>query len=376
MTKPVHSDNTHTTTTETAVGLSNGKYSVVENKHSTPPDDTQNEVIEYEKLMHDKPYQFGFYHALRCMENLYSDKPRIGESTRTSDDILRLSQEPSMAFSASTLAAFELAENDDIAKLSVNFFGLFGPNGPLPLHLTEYARDRMRNSDDPTFSAFIDIFHHRMLSLFYRSWANAQPTVNFDRPQQDRFSIYIGSLFGLALPSLKNRDEMPDFTKLHFSGRLSSNTQNVEGLISIIRSFFKINVEINEFIGEWMKLPDNCKFHLGESIESTVLGENITLGDCVWQCQQKFRIILGPLSIKQYEHFFPGKDSNKRLRAIVRNYVGDSINWDVKLLLKKNSVPMITLGENDFIGWNTWLGERMSTEDASDMVLEPLQDMT
>ena len=63
-------------------------------------------------------------------------------------------------------------------------FGLLGPNGPLPLHLTEYARERLRHAGDPTLSRFLDIFHHRFLALFYRAWAQAQPHVNRDRPER------------------------------------------------------------------------------------------------------------------------------------------------------------------------------------------------
>jgi type VI secretion system protein ImpH len=247
---------------------------------------------------------------------------------------------------------------------------MFGPNGPLPLHLSEYARDRLRNSDDPTFSEFLDIFHHRMLSLFYRAWANAQPTVNFDRPEQDRFSVYTGALFGLGMPSLRNRDEMPDLAKLHFAGRLSSQTRNAEGLVAMIRRFFKVPAVIEQFVGEWMKLPDDCRCRLGVSPETGTLGVNIAIGDHAWECQQKFRIILGPLNFKDYERMLPGRDSGKRLRAMVRNYVGDSMNWDVNLVLKKEKLPLLKLGEDDLLGWNTWLGNRTSDDDINDLVLE------
>ncbi|VAW53131.1 Uncharacterized protein ImpH/VasB [hydrothermal vent metagenome] len=333
-------------------------------------------ITELEQLLKDKPYQFGFLQTLRRFESLHDDKPRIGKSSRPIDDILRLSQEPSMAFSTSTLASYKVANDNELATLAVNFFGMFGANGPLPLHLTEYARDRLRNSNDATFSAFIDIFHNRMLSLFYRSWASAQPTANFDRPQDDRFSVYIGALFGLGMPSLRNRDEIPDYAKLHFSGRLSSYTHNVEGLIATIKSFFNIPVDIEEFVGEWMKLPTDCCCHLGGSINNATLGENITIGDYAWQCQQKFRIILGPLSIKQYEKMLPEKNSGKQLRTLVRNYIGDSMNWDVKLVLKNENIPIMILGENDYLGWNSWIGECKDNTDASDMVLEPMRDMT
>jgi type VI secretion system protein ImpH len=277
-----------------------------------------------------------------------------------------------LAFAPSTLASFKNGHAGNAAQLAVYFFGLFGPNGPLPLHLTEYARDRLRNSDDPTFSTFLDMFHHRMLSLFYRSWANAQPTVNFDRPDQDRFKTYVGALFGLGMPSLRNRDEIPDLTKLHFAGRLSAQTHNAEGLISMIKRFFSLPAAIEQFVGEWLKLPEDSLCRLGLSPHSATLGVNIAIGDHVWQCQQKFRIILGPLNYDDYKRLLPGTESSKRLRALVRNYVGDSMDWDVNLVLKNNQVQPMKLGIDNLLGWNTWLGNRTNDADVHDLVLEPM----
>lgn len=67
------------------------------------------------------------------------------------------------------------ASDEGPARLEQFFFGLGGPNGPLPLHLTEYMRERQRNHADPTSKRFLDVFHHRLLSLFYRAWAEARP---------------------------------------------------------------------------------------------------------------------------------------------------------------------------------------------------------
>ena len=77
-------------------------------------------------------------------------------------------------------------------------FGLFGPNGPLPMHLTEYARERLRHADDPTLGRFLDVFHHRFLALFYRAWAQAQPTVNHDRPPRTGSPSYVGAFVGIG----------------------------------------------------------------------------------------------------------------------------------------------------------------------------------
>jgi type VI secretion system protein ImpH len=365
---------------QSGVVASETKTPEIEQTDAKTSDSNVSKIAVLEQLLQQQPYKFGFYQVLRRFECLYPRDPKIGTSLRPVNDVLRLAQEPTMAFSAATLNSFKIASKGPHkerprSKLKVNFFGLFGPNGPLPLHLTEYARDRLRNADDPTFSEFLDIFHHRMLSLFYRSWASAQPTVNFDRPQEDRFSTYTGALFGLGMPSLRDRDEIPDRVKLHFAGRLSPQNRNVEGLVVMIRSFFNIPVEIEQFIGEWIQIPDNCRCFLGESPETGTLGESIVIGAQVWECQQKFRLILGPLNVDEYERFLPGRESGKRLRAMVRNYVGDSMNWDVNLVLKKEKVMPIKLGENDLLGWNTWLGDRVSDNDANDLTLEPMSAM-
>jgi len=133
------------------------------------------------------PWSFGFCHTLRRLDCLQPDRPRIGATARPADDPIRLGQQPSLRFAPSELAALEPPGKGRAPRLQVYFLGLLGPNGPLPLHLTEYARDRRRNSGDRTFTRFLDSFHHRMLSLLYRAWAQAQPAVGFDRPEQDRF---------------------------------------------------------------------------------------------------------------------------------------------------------------------------------------------
>jgi len=134
-------------------------------------DRTATHALTLLRDLQERPYDFGFFQAVRRIENLYRDKPRTGASSHASDDPVRLVQEPTTAFAPSTLASFTPGEGKAKPRLSSYFFGLLGPNGPLPLHLTEYGRDRLRNAGDATFVRFLDLFHHRLLSLFYRAWA-------------------------------------------------------------------------------------------------------------------------------------------------------------------------------------------------------------
>jgi type VI secretion system protein ImpH len=287
------------------------------------------------------------------------------------DEPVRVGQLPSMIFAPSTLADFQPASESRPARLSTYFFGLFGPSGALPLHLTEYARDRVRNADDLTFVRFVDLFHHRMLSLYYRAWAQAQPTVAFDRPSADRFSAFIGSLFGLGMSTLRERDGMSDLVKLHFSGRLALQTRPAEGLRAIIADYFKLPVEIDQFFPQWVRLPQQSLCKLGESEATGSLGATASIGERFHVYHHKFRIRIGPMTLRDFKRLLPDGHSLSRLLPLVRNYIGDELAWDVMLILFKVEVPSVRLGQDGLLGWTSWLGTRRTEVDATDLVLEP-----
>jgi type VI secretion system protein ImpH len=225
----------------------------------------------------------------------------------------------------------------------------------MPTHFTEYVRERVRSSADPTLLAFLDLFHHRMLALFYRARASAEPVISLDRELEDRYSDYVGSLIGIGAPSLRGRDAISDFAKLHFAGLLAGRARPAAGLATILSEFFKLPVRIDQFIGHWMVLPADSQSRLGRYTGSNALGVSAVLGSKIWDSQNKFRIVLGPLGHDDYQRMLPGGDSMARLRAWVRNYAGLVLDWDVQLILKKEEVPALKLGGGTRLGWNTWL---------------------
>ena len=336
-------------------------------------DRTSTNLIGFLQELQTKTYDFGFFAALRELECVNRDKPRYGESLRPSDEPVRFGQEVSMEFAPSTLSSCSPGEEGRPWRLLVNFLGLLGPDGPLPLHLTEYIRDRLRNAKDPTLARFLDIFNHRMIALFYRAWAGSEPTVNLDRQDKDRFSTFVGSLCGLGMPSLQKRDAMPDWAKLHNAGWLSCPTRHADGLVAMLAGFFKVPVRLEEFIGRWIALPADCLCRLGTSPQNSTLGESMTIGSRIWDCQQTFRLTFGPLDFDRYQRFLPGRESLARLISVVRNYAGDEFAWELKLILKKEEVPEMHLGQMGQLGWTTWLKSGPSREDADDLVLSPVQ---
>jgi len=317
------------------------------------------------------PWRFGFLQTLRWLDSLRPERPPLGESVRPEDEPIRLGQDPSMIFAPSELAQLDRSQAGTAPRLLVHFFGLVGPQGPLPLHLTDYARDRLRNANDPTFARFLDLFHHRMLSLYYRAWAQAQPAVSLDRPDRHRFSIYLGALEGIGMPTLKARDAMPDPLKLHFTGHLANPSRHPEGLGAILSSYLRLPVRIEEFIGHWLRIPDVCYWRLGRSRDNGILGQSISLGGRVWDHQSKFRIRIGPVCQAAFDSLLPSGDSLKAVRAIVRNYVGDQLDWDLNPVLAEAEVKPVPLGGSGRLGWNTWLMSRPLGRDGHDLKLNP-----
>jgi type VI secretion system protein ImpH len=320
-------------------------------------------------LLEAKAARMDFFQVLRLIENAHPGRPRIGASLRPRDDAVRFGQDPALIFHATALGRFSRAGAEARDRLAVNFFGLLGANGPLPIHLTEYVRDRLRNGGDGTLLAFLDVFHHRMLSLFYRARACAEPAISLDRADADRFSVFVGSMFGIGAPALRERDDIGDFAKLHFAGLLANKARPAVGLVSILREYFKLPLHIEQFVGHWMRLPPEIQSRLGGDGETSRLGASLLLGRSVWDCQNKFRIVIGPLGYDDYRRFMPGGDSLKRLLAWVRTYVGLALEWDVRLILKKEEMPPLRLGGGTRVGWSTWLASAPARRDPDQMLI-------
>lgn len=317
-------------------------------------------------------YGLDFFQALRSIECQNPDLPRIGTSWTARKEPIRLGQDCSMAFAPSAITSLTHTGADGRARLGVAFLGLLGPNGPLPLHLTDHALERQRRFKDETFLRFLNLFEHRFLAFFYRAWCRSQPAVSHDRPQDDRFADYVASLMGLGFKSLRDRDGMQDRAKLHFAGLMLDGCKHPAGLVAILEGYLEVPATVIELIGEWLEISADEQCQLGSSVSTGLLGMNAIIGASVFECQHRFRIQLGPLDFPQFEAFLPGRPSMASLRAAVRNYIGDQYCWDVQLLLKKEEIPQTVLGGVQArLGWTTWLGHWQRQQDADDVILNP-----
>lgn len=315
-----------------------------------------------------EPWAWDFYQALRRLDAANADAPRIGLGRSPAEEPIRLGQDPDLSFAPASLAAVAPPKGRRPNRLEVRFFGMLGPNGPLPRHLTEHARNRLLHGGDASFARFLDVFHHRFLSLFYRAWAQAQPTVSLDRLDDDPFGRYLGALAGIGLSELRDRDALPDFAKLAHTGHLSRQIRNGEGLAKLVAAYFRCEVQVEQFVGHWIVLDEGDRLALGAGRQA--LGQGAVVGARVWDRQHKFRLRIGPLAGEVYASLLPAGAGIRALAACVHNYVNLEFFWDVRLVLAAADVPHARLDGRVRLGYTSWLGGRDASRDADDLVLD------
>jgi type VI secretion system protein ImpH len=327
------------------------------------------------QAMADTPWRFDYFHALRVIDAQNSHKPRLGTARRPLDEPVRLGQAPELSFAPASLHAVKPATSTSPPRIEVRFFGLFGPGGPLPLSMTEFARERLLHHNDATFARFADLFHHRLLLLFYRAWAQAQPTVSLDRPGEDRYAERVGSLIGIGAATLRHRDAAPDHARLFFAGLLSRQVRNADGLASLLSGYLRRPVRIEPFVGAWLPLPPSERTRIGRAVAgrpdpSARLGGGAVLGQMVWDRQHQFRVHIGPLDIASFESLLPDGSALPAVAALVQQYVGHEFGWDLLLTLAPEDAPRTRLGRAGRLGWTTWNGQPAAARPAQ-LLLNP-----
>lgn len=247
--------------------------------------------------------------------------------------------------------------------------GLLGPQGPMPLHVTEHVQNRIRHHGDDVHARFLDIFNHRMLLLFYRAWAETRAIVGRDRPGDDRFAERVRALIGHAGEAFVARDAMPDDAKLYFSGHLAAVAKRPAALAAMLRDILRVPLRVVDYAARWLELPENGRWRLGRRPGFSTLGVDVIVGQRVFDVQSGARIELGPLQLEQYREFLPRADQAGVVLATIRNLMGDELEWDLNLQLEAAEVPELRLDGGGQLGWTTWLGERRTPSPATDLTL-------
>lgn len=307
----------------------------------------------------EHPEQNDFLLAMRRLEGAFADRPRIGHSATRREEFVKLGQNPSLAFPPSTIDAARRLGKDSV-EVFVQFLGLCGPQGALPLALTQEAYQYLRANDD-ALARFLDLFNNRFLQLFFRAWADVRPVAQHDRPGDDRFERYVGAHVGLGSDVFRGLDSVPDIAKTGYAGLMAPAAKSASRLRDLVAGLFGVKAEVEEFVGLRLVLDPSELSHLGKA--NATLGGEAMLGSALYSVQDKFRLRLYVSTLAQYKRFLPTGDRARPLADVVHFYVGMALEYDVELALPAGEVAPMQLGRSGQLGWTSWLAPDWSSRD-------------
>lgn len=335
-----------------------------------------------QRLHQDAP-RYEFFQAVRSLL-LAGGGEAVGLDYNPRHEAVRFRSVSSLAFPAGQIAKFHTppqpANSDSPGPpvMEVSFLGLTGPAGALPRHYTETVIARGRGKDY-ALRDFLDIFNHRIISLFYRVWEKHRLGPLLESAdaegQRDRFTLGLMSLVALGPRASRDRFEYQDQFVLYYSGLFAHYPRCATSLRRLIETLLTTPTEVLQFQGQWLRIEKRDQSQLPLGVGSGLnceLGVSTIAGERVWDVQSKFRVRLGPLSFNRFLDFLPGGKEIIRLGQVVRSYVGPELDFDIQPVLQQEEVPACQLASDERLvprlGWTTWILSSPPLEDADDAV--------
>lgn len=321
----------------------------------------------------DKPYRFEFFQAVRLFEKIFPELKPVGKDALPNEEGIRFRSRISLDFPASEI--HEIRETVDPksdemrTEMLVNFMGMVGVSGVLPTHYTEMVLDRTRHRDTAMW-AFLDIFTHRVVSLFYRAWSKYRFPIGYERGN-DEFTSYLFDIGGLGTGGMRGRMGIDDESLLPYTGLIAQKPHSSNAIENVLGDYFSVPAKALQFFGQWLDLDPADYTKLG--VDNSVLGSSAIIGTRVWDQQSKFRVRLGPLMFKNFQAFLPNGSAHLALKSITKFMVGREFDFDLQLCLMAKQVPGLILTtravRRPMLGWTTWLKTRPFEADDDQLAL-------
>lgn len=327
-----------------------------------------------EAELFDEPYRFEFFQAVRLIQKIANDKKPVGGDALPHEEAIRFRSRISFDFPSSEVHEIrkpaEGSSEEYPLEMIQNFMAMAGVSGALPVHYTElvYSRTRYR---DTTMWAFLDIFTHRLVSLFYRAWAKYRISIGYENGSNS-FTSYLHDFTGVGTIGMRGRLDVDDESLLPYAGLISQKPHSASAIENIISDYFGVPTKVELFVGQWLDLGRSEWTLAGKA--NNELGGRAIIGTRVWDHQSKFRLRLGPLNVAQYLAFLPNGSAFGPLRSVLRFLVGDEFDYDAQLCLKAQQVPATILTtkamRRPLLGWTSFLKSKPFVKDDEQFVLQ------
>lgn len=285
------------------------------------------------KALTERCYEFEFFQAVSLLEEYFgcdgSDREAIAKGN------VRFSADTGITFPASDIHN-AISHGDAGVEMFLSFMGLLGISSPLPHYFTAYAAVHAKEAT--ALIDFLNIFDHRMYSLFYRAWKKYRNIPTF--AQADDFEMYnrIGCLSGFVKTSQKSKSE---YLKT-YAGLLSGITHNAAGLEEILTDCFKgVKVDVVQWAERWAKVDGLKK--VGFDFQ---LGNESMLGDRIYDRSGKINIILELTDKTMFDKYLPGSEHIEQVKEIVMIFAPQPLAFDIEVRFKPTDLIPVVLGSD------------------------------
>ncbi len=313
--------------------------------------------LDLEKNLGD-PTAYCFFQLNRILERVVE---RLNRSESENPISIRYMAHASLGFAASDIIDCQLKtlHNETLIELTQSFFGLYGPESPLPAFYSE----RVIQNDDIELPSrhLMDMFTHQYMALMQKSWSKYRYYDRYQPQGQDSISQWLGGLSGHSLSSLQENKAIQWNKLLPFVGLLANGICSYALLIKVIKSYFCLaNVEIDAFQVRTVQVPDDQQCKLG-SVNSS-LGEDLVVGDTILDVGGKFSLRLFVETYPEYYDFLPLGARFAELVALVKLLLKDPLEFTVSVVRPPNELSdsEYKSQQNQLMGWDFVLGESES----------------
>jgi len=326
--------------------------------------------MDLKAALRKRPGTFRFFQAVRMLA-LWD---RTGPLPRN----LRFRTPASLAFPRIEILQLREApgpgsEEHPGLEMEVGFMGLTGPSGVLPSIYTELVESRRNHHQDSALHAFLDVFSHRAVSLFYLSWLKYRFYRGAEQGLQDGFSRSLMALLGLGLEAKTTQQGLSGLngTCLHFGGILGRRPIPAGSLRAVVEGHLGVPVAMEQFVFHWVEVDRTDQSRLGARARDG-LGSGTFLGVRQRDAQTSLRLMLGPLGAAQFRDFLPDGRGGAELKALVFDLLGPTMRVEVRLVLRRSEVPPPRMGGPGglSLGRNLWLFSTPPGTDQDDAIYE------
>ncbi len=301
---------------------------------------------------------FSFYQLVRLLRFLTRRPGGTDGGDLDLIETVRIKPKLSLAFPASDVEKAEehsgpAPDDAPYMEVTVTFMGLYGESSPLPAFYTEDLIEQV-GDDDAVAKDFIDVMHHRLYLLLFRSWCKYRQFIQVVEEQNPSHLERLYSLMGFGEPVW--RETVPDpYSLIRYIGLLTQQPRGALGLKTLLRDALgAAPVEIVSNVQRKAKIPEEQRFVMGGGIGN--LGKDTFVGEEIEERMGKFRIRVGPLTAEEFQGFLPGTEKYTRLVGLTRLFVLEALVFDVELRLASGQARKPSLGGGPWarLGMDTW----------------------